>query len=102
LDTRWFKKVVIFAHSKDALMYVMGVNDNKYTNENIVFNATSTTNYLALLAKVLLEDALNVFFVDHMRTSESTTPIYFLINFDLPSNFWMLSHNHYIFYVKFF
>src|SRR6056300_405833 len=66
------KKVVISAPSKDAPMFVMGVNHNEVkSSDTIVSNASCTTNCLAPLAKVLhdnfgIEEAL-------MTTVHATT-----------------------------
>ncbi|MFD1007810.1 MULTISPECIES: type I glyceraldehyde-3-phosphate dehydrogenase [Oceanisphaera] len=48
------KKVVLTGPSKDATpMFVMGVNQHTYAGEDIVSNASCTTNCLAPLAKVI-------------------------------------------------
>ncbi|WP_272148822.1 type I glyceraldehyde-3-phosphate dehydrogenase [Tenacibaculum aiptasiae] len=51
------KKVFISAPSKDAKMYVMGVNHTEMTaDETVMSNASCTTNCLAPLSKVLDEN----------------------------------------------
>ncbi|MCF6168022.1 type I glyceraldehyde-3-phosphate dehydrogenase [Lutibacter sp.] len=48
------KKVVISAPSKDAPMFVMGVNNKDLSKDELIFsNASCTTNCLAPIAKVL-------------------------------------------------
>ena len=48
------KKVVISAPSKDAPMFVMGVNEGAYTSDmDVVSNASCTTNCLAPMAKIV-------------------------------------------------
>lgn len=71
------KKVVISAPSKDAPMFVIGVNHNDLQPEDtVVSNASCTTNCLAVLAKVIednygIEEALMT--TVHATTSTQST-----------------------------
>ena len=47
------KKVIITAPGKEMPMFVMGVNNTEYKGEDIVSNASCTTNCLAPLVKVI-------------------------------------------------
>ena len=47
------QKVVISAPASNTPMYVYGVNHNEYKGENVISNASCTTNCLAPIAKVL-------------------------------------------------
>lgn len=61
------KKVVLSAPSKDATpMFVMGVNHESYDGQDIVSNASCTTNCLAPLAKVIND---NFGIVDGLMTT---------------------------------
>lgn len=61
------KKVVLCAPSKDATpMFVMGVNHDNYDGQDIVSNASCTTNCLAPLAKVVND---NFGIVDGLMTT---------------------------------
>ncbi|MCK8481868.1 type I glyceraldehyde-3-phosphate dehydrogenase [Psychroserpens algicola] len=80
------KKVVISAPSKDAPMFVMGVNDDELTGDHtIVSNASCTTNCLAPMAKIVddnfgLEEAL-------MTTIHASTATQLTVDGPSPKNY---------------
>ncbi|MEH6537794.1 MAG: type I glyceraldehyde-3-phosphate dehydrogenase [Psychroserpens sp.] len=82
------KKVVISAPSKDAPMFVMGVNDDELTGDHtIVSNASCTTNCLAPIAKVVndnfgIEEAL-------MTTIHASTATQLTVDGPSPKNYRM-------------
>ena len=76
------KKVVISAPSKDAPMYVLGVNHQEITaDQTIISNASCTTNCLAPLAKVV-DDKFGIV-EGLMTTVHATTSTQFTV--DSPS-----------------
>jgi glyceraldehyde 3-phosphate dehydrogenase len=80
------KKVVISAPSKDAPMFVMGVNDNTLTADHtIVSNASCTTNCLAPIAKVIEDN----FGIDEalMTTIHAATSTQFTVDAPSPKNY---------------
>ena len=73
------KKVVISAPSKDAPMFVMGVNHNDVkATDTIVSNASCTTNCLAPLAKII-DDEYEII-EGLMKTVHATTATQFTVD----------------------
>lgn len=53
------RRVIITAPSKDAPMFVYGVNHANYNNEEVISNASCTTNCLAPIVKII-NDAFGI------------------------------------------
>lgn len=80
------KKVVISAPSKDAPMYVLGVNHQDITaDQTIISNASCTTNCLAPLAKVV-NDKFGIV-EGLMTTVHATTATQFTVDSPSPKNY---------------
>lgn len=80
------KKVVISAPSKDAPMYVLGVNHKEITaDQTIISNASCTTNCLAPLAKVV-DDKFGIV-EGLMTTVHATTSTQFTVDSPSPKNY---------------
>lgn len=50
------KKVIVAAPAKDTDTFVIGVNEDKYRNDLIINNASCTTNCVAPVAKIMMEN----------------------------------------------
>ena len=80
------KKVVISAPSKDAPMYVLGVNHKDITaDQTIISNASCTTNCLAPLAKVI-NDKFGIV-EGLMTTVHAATATQFPVDSPSPKNY---------------
>jgi glyceraldehyde 3-phosphate dehydrogenase len=80
------KKVLLSAPPKDDTpLFVMGVNENDYKGQNVVSNASCTTNCLAPLAKVVHDRwgiAEGLMTTVHAMTATQLT-VFYKINFRL-------------------
>jgi len=85
------ERVCISAPSKDAPMFVMGVNHYSYAGENVFSNASCTTNGLAPLVKVL-EDNFGIV-EGLMTTVHSATSTQKVV--DGPSKKWRAGRSSY-------
>ncbi|KAJ6725757.1 GLYCERALDEHYDE-3-PHOSPHATE DEHYDROGENASE [Salix purpurea] len=92
------KKVVITAVSKDAPMFVVGVNEQQYTADlDVVSNASCTTNCLATLAKVIHERfgiVESLMSTVHAITGELTFVLYVYPDLSCWSGIWVRKYYH--------